>query len=148
MKQRNQNIPAVYLVLITDNKILLLRRFNTGFEDGKYSMIAGHVEDSESCIQSMVREAKEEADIQIRPEDLKLVHIMHRHKSMNESTERIDMFFQATNWQGEIKIMESNKCDDLSWFDLDNLPENTLFYVRRAIKNIERGIYYSEFGFS
>jgi 8-oxo-dGTP diphosphatase len=42
------NIPASYLFLERDNRILLLRRSNTGYEDGNYSLIAGHVEANES----------------------------------------------------------------------------------------------------
>ena len=63
MKVYNQNIPAAYLVLIKEKKILLLRRFNTGYEDGNYSFIAGHVEKSESFTACIIREAKEEANI-------------------------------------------------------------------------------------
>ncbi len=33
---------ACYLILIREGKILLLRRFNTGWEDGKYTLIFGH----------------------------------------------------------------------------------------------------------
>ena len=38
---------AVYLLLIRDGQILLLRRYNTGYEDGNYGVIAGHVERDE-----------------------------------------------------------------------------------------------------
>ena len=59
-KERHKLIPSVYLVLIKNNKILLLRRFNTGFMDGYYSLPAGHVESNETLTSAMVREAKEE----------------------------------------------------------------------------------------
>ncbi|KKQ89877.1 MAG: NUDIX hydrolase [Berkelbacteria bacterium GW2011_GWA2_38_9] len=148
MKQKNQNIPAVYLVLIKDNKILLLRRFNTGFEDGKYSMIAGHVEKGESFTQSIIREAQEEAGILVRPKNLKFIHFMHRIVHNHEESERVDVFFQVTNWQGEIVNQEPQKCDDLAWFDLNDLPTNTIPYIKQAIERINNGISYSEFGWS
>ena len=44
MTQRNRVDSAVYLVLIEDGKILLSRRFNTGFEDGNYSLPSGHLD--------------------------------------------------------------------------------------------------------
>ena len=142
-KERHKLIPSVYLVSIKDNKILLLRRFNTGFMDGFYSFPAGHVEENETLTQAMVREAKEEIGVDIKREDLRLVHVMHR-KEPNE--ERINFFFQAEKYQGEPKIMEPHKCDDLSWFDLDNLPENVIPYIKEAIKNILERKIYSEYG--
>jgi hypothetical protein len=42
--------------------------------------------------------------------------------------------------------MEPHKCDDLRWFELDNLPENTVLYIRQAIDCISKNIFYSEFG--
>ena len=44
-KIRFQMPVAVHLLLVKDNKVLLLRRFNTGYEYGNYSVVAGHVDD-------------------------------------------------------------------------------------------------------
>ena len=52
---------AVYLLLLREGQVLLLRRHNTGYEDGNYSVIAGHVEPGERITQALVREAAEEA---------------------------------------------------------------------------------------
>ena len=46
--ERFKVITAVHLILIENNKILLQRRYNTGYEDGNYSVVAGHVEENES----------------------------------------------------------------------------------------------------
>lgn len=42
-KERFKVVPAVYLVLRRGEGVLLLRRANTGYQDGKYSLIAGHL---------------------------------------------------------------------------------------------------------
>ena len=136
---------AAYLIPEKDEKILLLRRSNTGYEDGKYSLVAGHVDKGESVIQTMVREAGEEAGIFIRPENLELAHIMHRMKK-KENDERIDFFFRCRSWEGEIKNMEPHKCDDLSWFSPKAIPENTIDYIKTALKLADKGQIYSEFG--
>jgi len=39
---------ATYLLLIKSGKILFQRRFNTGWEDGKYTLISGHLEGDEN----------------------------------------------------------------------------------------------------
>lgn len=119
-KIRFQMPVAVHLLLVKDNKVLLLRRFNTGYEDGNYSVVAGHVDSDEDLKTAMIREAKEEAGIEITPNNINFASVMHR----KSDDERIDFFFIADSWEGEITNMEPQKCDDLSWFDINNLPSN------------------------
>ncbi|GHO43555.1 NUDIX hydrolase [Ktedonospora formicarum] len=135
---------AVHLLLLRDNEILLLRRNNTGYEDGNYSVIAGHVEKGEEVMQAMAREAYEEANIDITRENLKVVGIMHR----KTKSERIDFFLTAREWQGELRNKEPHKCDELAWYPLQNLPENTIPYVRQAIENFQAGKWFDSFGWS
>ena len=133
---------AVHLLIIQDEKILLLRRYNTGYEDGNYSVVAGHLNGGEQIIDAAIREAKEEVGIEIQEEDVEIVQMMHR---IAES-ERIDFFVTVASWQGEIVNNEPDKCDDLSWFPLDQLPENTIPYVWQAIRNYHNDIPFSSFG--
>lgn len=133
-------ILSIYLILIKDGKVLLLRRANTGYEDGKYGLPAGHADGNESARVATAREAKEEAGIEVNPEDLKFTHCMHRL----QEDERVDFFFAADKWEGEPKNMEPEKCDDLSWFPLDDLPPNTIPYIKQALELYQQGIYYSE----
>ncbi len=144
-KIRHTIIPASYLILEKGNEILLLRRFNTGYQDGMYSLIAGHLEAGETFTQTIIREALEEAGIIIAPSNITPVHIMHR-KSNKDSEERIDIFFRATQWQGTLSNKEPHKCDDLQWFDYNKLPSNLLPYVQLVLNNTKKGIFYSEYG--
>ena len=146
-KERHKIIPASYLVLIKEDKILLSRRFNTGYQDGKYSLVAGHVDKGETFTQCLVREAKEEANISVKPEDLKVVHVMQRDSKAEKNNERVDVFFLAEKWDGAPANKEPHKCDDLSWFDLEEIPENTIPYIKQAIDCIKNKIFYSEHGF-
>lgn len=142
-EERFKQIATSHLFLIKDNKILLLRRFNTGYEDGKYSVVAGHIEPNETATRTMVREAKEEAGIDIDLEDLEVAHVMHRNDT-NE--ERIDFFLMPKKWSGEPKNLEPHKCDDLRWFDLEKLPDNTIPYIKQAIDCFLHNKIYSEHG--
>ena len=146
--ERHFVIAAVHLILIKEGKILLLRRFNTGWGDGKYSVVAGHVDRNETVKSAMVREAMEEAGIVISRDDLEFVHVMHR-KSVQEhksDENRVDFFFSAKKWKGVPKNMEPDKCDDLDWFEVGALPSNMVPYVRRAIDSIMHRRAYSEVG--
>jgi mutator protein MutT len=139
---RFKMITSSYLILLKDKKILLSRRLNTGYEDGKYSLPAGHVEAGETLSQALIREAGEEIGIIIKPADVELVHTMHRiHEDI-----RLDFFFTIRSYQGEIKNMEPEKCDDLRFFPLDKLPENTIPYIKSAIELTLKMQIYSEFG--
>lgn len=136
---------AVFVLFIKDEKILLLRRYQTGWQDGNYSLPAGHVEENEKVSEALIREIKEETSIELSQEQIKLAHVMHR-KSLDRVY--VDFFFVADQWDGEPKNLELNKCDDLSWFPLDELPSNVLKFVRRAIDAYRSGAPFSEFGWS
>jgi ADP-ribose pyrophosphatase YjhB (NUDIX family) len=141
-KDRFKIIPTSHLILVKDGKILLLRRFNTGWSDGQYSVVAGHLDGNETFLQAMVREAREEAGIELSQEDLEVVHVVHR----KSNEERIDFFILAKKWKGDPKNMEPHKCDDLNWFEMDRLPDNTIPYIRQAIDCFRKGVFYSEHG--
>lgn len=140
-KERFRAIPAVYLSLIKDNKVLLLLRKNTGFEDGNYGLVSGHLEPDETIMQAMAREAKEESGIEIDLADLELQHVLNRQESGNE---RIDFFFSAKKWNGEITNTEPHKCDGLEWFDLDKLPNNIVDYINQVLEDIKDKKIYRE----
>jgi ADP-ribose pyrophosphatase YjhB (NUDIX family) len=132
---------AVHLILIKDDQILLLRRCNTPWRNGWYSVIAGHVDGNETIAHAMAREALEEGGLTIQEDDLRIVHVLHRTSNF----EFIDYFFVPEKYSGVPKNMEPEKCDDLSWFPIDALPENTIPYIRHAMERIRTGVVFSEF---
>ncbi len=142
-KERFKLIPEVFLVLVRDGKVLLSRRFQTGYEDGKYGMVAGHVDGNETMRQAMAGEANEETGITIEPTNLEHMLTMHRWCGDHE---RIGFYFTVQQWGGEIKNMEPHRCEDLSWFPVDQLPENTIPHIRTAIDCCAKGARYYEFG--
>ena len=133
---------AVYLILIKDEKVLLLRRFNTGWRDGDYTLPAGHVDGEESMRTALCREAKEEVGVTVQPADLQFAHVMH-HRGDHEY---VDFYFSASSWTGEPTNCEPNKCDDLCWLPLKGLPENVIPNVKQALSAIAGNEHYSEFG--
>lgn len=125
--------------------MLLLKRANTGYHDGDYGLIAGHVEASETFTDAIIREAQEEAGIALKPDHLQVVHVMHRKSDLDKS-ERVDVYFLAKKWGGKIINKEPNKCSELKWFEADKLPSNTIGAVRKAITAVINQIPYSEYG--
>ena len=137
---------AVYLILLKEDKILLARRYNTGWMDGKYSLIAGHIDGNEEITKAMIREAYEEAGIIVSKKNLIPGTVLHRKSSDNQ--EYIDFFFIAINWKGKPTIKETDKCDDMKWFPLNKLPKNLLPYILEAINNYKNKISFSESGWN
>lgn len=135
---------AVYAVFKKNDEILLLKRVNSGFEDGNYSLVAGHLDGNETVKEALKREVKEEVGIEINLDYVDLVHIMHRR---TPDREYIDFFLSVSKWEGEIKNMEPEKCSELMWYKTDKLPENTIPYIRFAIDQINNKEIYMEYGF-
>lgn len=135
-------IATAHIFLIRDGKVLLLRRFNTGYEDGKYSVVAGHLDGDEEVKAAAMREGWEEVGIGMSPADLEVVGVMHR----KSTDERVDFFLAATSWDGEATNREPDKCDGLGWFEMDALPSNTIPYVIRALDNYRAGRWFDSYG--
>ncbi len=132
---------TVHLLFFRENQVLLLRRFNTGYADGQYSVPAGHLDGGETVMAAAAREAKEEVGVTIDESDMTFSTVMHRI----EDDERVDFFLHVHQWQGEPFNAEPDKCDDLCWTNVNQLPVNTVAYVRQALGNHLAGIPFDEF---
>jgi 8-oxo-dGTP diphosphatase len=140
LQNRTHTAVAAYLLLIKKNEICLLLRKNTGYCDGMYSLIAGHVEENEFASAAMLREAKEEAGLDLALSQLQVAHVLHRKSNrMN-----IEVFFLCTEWEGSVQNLEPHKCEHLQFFPIHDLPSNTIEYIVRVIQAVERGEFYSE----
>ena len=139
---RHSLIPAVYVVFRKNDHVLLLRRFNTGYADGMLTPPAGHVEAGEKFSQAAVREAAEEVGVIVDEKHLEPLHVAQRRNSMGQ--ERIDIYFIAHQWQGEILNKEPHKCSELVWAPISNLPEDLLLVSKRGLELGLQGIFYSE----
>jgi len=143
-KDRFKLIPSVYLILVYDDgQVLLLRRQNTGFKDGELGLPAGHMDGEEELMQAMCREAKEEIGLDLDPENLILAHTMHRRQSDHE---RMDFFIMCRKWTGSELNCEPEKCSELIWVSLDDLPEDLIDYYKQVFEHIRQGSVYSSFG--
>ena len=147
LEKYNQSMRAtfpvtVHLLFFREGQVLLLRRFNTGYADGQYSVPAGHLDGDETVVAAARREAWEEIGLQIQSEDILFSSVMHRM----DGDERVDFFVEVRMWEGEPANTEPDKCDDLRWADLDRLPENVVPYVKKAIQNHHGGLMFDEFG--
>jgi 8-oxo-dGTP diphosphatase len=131
-KERFKVITAVYLILEKGDEILLGRRANTGYMDGMLSLPAGHHDGNETLREAMAREAKEEIGIEIRPDDMEFVYMLHRPYAVDG--DRIDAYFKVTKWAGEPTNLEPEKCSELSWFKKSGLPADVIPKIKLVVE--------------
>jgi len=127
-------VPSVFVALIKDGQVFLIRRKNTGWIDGWYDLPAGHLEEQEHLKDGAVRELKEESGAIAEPDDLELIHVHQNHH--NPQTPHYGYIFIANKWRGEPRLVEPEKSDDARWFPLTKLPAKLSPYVRAALKNV------------
>jgi 8-oxo-dGTP diphosphatase len=133
-------IAAVFLVLIKDGKVLMVRRQNSGWSDGDYDLVAGHVDGNEYLATALARETEEEIGITFDTKQAKLVHLSH----FIGDKEYLNAAFRVDEWQGEPRIMEPHKHSDLRWFPLSDLPENITPATKAILSSYAKGEMYSE----
>lgn len=149
MKDRYLLRCAVFLLLTKEENnqeyILLQRRYQTGLLDGQYDVSSsGHLEQNETLADAMIRETKEEIGIEIESKDLNYSSTIHANFG---SYEYLFIVFSASKFKGIPKVMEENKCDDISWYPINNLPDNIIESRKIMIDNYLNKNIYSEYGF-
>ncbi len=150
MGEHFKTLSAVMLILEKQiegrKQILLQKRQNTGYMDGMWDCAAsGHVEENESMKMAMKREAQEELGIQINIDDIKFASFSHKY-TISTGVIYYNAYFSISNYDGKITIAEPEKCSDLKWFYIDELPEDLICDRKIAIQNYCNNIPYSEYG--
>lgn len=142
-KMRYKVTPAVWLCLFRtkDNgeiEVLLQKRQNTGYMDNRYDLsVSGHLEPGENASQAVVREAKEEIGIEVALEDLEFLTLVDA-----PAEGYLKLFFTTKQWKGTPRIMEPEKCSELLWSPLNNLPSSFCPTLIPVIRNIQQKRYY------
>jgi 8-oxo-dGTP pyrophosphatase MutT (NUDIX family) len=143
MTERYVVVPASYVLFLRrvgeEDQILLQLRRGTGYMDEHWATAAaGHVERGESVFAAAVREATEELgvlDVELAP-----LCAMHRTGATGDPVdERVDYFLLATSWSGEPRIVEADKCADLRWFGVHDLPTPVVPHEQRVIEALRDG---------
>ena len=138
MGERHLTRTAVFVVLERNGKVLLIRRANTGWADGLLTLPSGHVDKGEMVTEAAVKEVKEEAGVDIRPEDLEFIHADYVRDMYT------NFYFRATKWVGEPKLNEPHLSSETVWADVNDLPDDMIASVKNMFAQIKRRSYFSE----
>ncbi|MFI1283849.1 NUDIX domain-containing protein [Streptomyces sp. NPDC020858] len=141
------NVIGVHLYLEHQGRVLLgLRHPDSPFGASHHHFLAGHCE-RESAITCLIREAREEAGLRIRAEDVEFAHAVHVVDPPG-ARPRLQLVFRAHRWEGTEQVREPDKCVGWEWWPADALPEPIVPYARAAIEGIRAGRLYTEMGWS
>jgi len=121
------------LFLIDDGKILLFKRLNTWFGNNEFSVPGGMVDTGEEPETAVIREIKEEVDISVETTNLTLFHTGSSH--MNDRDFE-SYYYTAQTWTGQPKNLEPHRHTELGWYDLNDLPANTMAIVKEMIHKL------------
>lgn len=149
MSDRFALVPASYVYLLRDGtdgtEVLLQRRGPVPYMPGHWAAAAaGHVEPGETAYDAARREAVEE--LGITAVDLDFVLTMQRSRFGPAVEERVDWFFTSRSWSGEPRIVEPDKCAEIRWCRLDDLPEPMVPHEAHALAHLFSGVGYLTFG--
>jgi len=140
--EKEKFLSSVYLIIKNDKEeILLQRRQGTKLWPGFLALPAGHIDEKENAYEAVIREANEELGINISIENIVDTFVVNRrNKSLMPY---YDVYFEINSYVGTIIISEPEKCSELVWCDINNLPEDMIDFEVEAIKNNQLGIKFS-----
>lgn len=133
----------VLALLCVNDTVLLVRRKHPSFGNGMYSFIGGQVEPDERALQGLVREVFEETGLNLKESDFSFVHVLDRKGTEGPF---IALCFKADITGIHPINKEPEKHDDMSFFPLNNPPENLLDAHKQILACIAHNIPYSEHG--
>ncbi|MDB5166167.1 MAG: hypothetical protein JWM37_239 [Candidatus Saccharibacteria bacterium] len=138
-------IPSVNVFVVRDDKILLGRRADTGWMDGYLCPPGGHVEPYETPRLAMLREIREELGVDIDPADLEFVCVAVRNTT---PTEYVGYEFAINDKGYEFYNAEPDKCSELVWADVKELPDDIVAHFNEIItEGLLGGTPYLEIGY-
>jgi len=148
MGKHFKSLSAIFPIILQGKddtiQILLHRRKNTGYQDGKWDIAAsGHVDEGETAKMAVVRECAEELGIDVKIKDLSFVHLSHRVSNTGGRT-YYDIYFVVNKYDGIPKVIEPDKCSELRWFKIEDLPNEIIDIRKIALDNYRNEIQYSE----
>ena len=112
-------------IIIKDNKILLghrsANRTDTGgiHEPDTWTLPGGKQEFDETIIDGIIREVKEETNL-----DISDIELLSANDDISSDRHYVTLTFMAKNFSNELICMEPTKEDKWDFFDINELPDN------------------------
>ena len=120
---------------------VLLQKRN---DDNLWGNPGGSMELGETIYETVIREIKEETNLDIQKKDLKIFNIysgeeQHHIYPNNDEVYFVNIIFETNVVEGNLKIDSESK--ELKFFNLDDLPSN----ITKPFKSVKNDLKYKEF---
>ncbi len=118
-------------VLLRHNGKILLGKRKGSHGDGTWAPPGGHLEFKEELEECVRREVQEETNLAV-----KNIHFgtITNDVFVNEEKHYITIFMVCDYAAGELKIMESQKCEEWKWFRWDEIPRPLFLSFENLLK--------------
>ncbi|MFD4175930.1 NUDIX domain-containing protein [Streptomyces anulatus] len=107
----------------TNRVVLLQRSENAKFAQGMWDLPVGKSDPGEPITETAVRELYEETGLIVKPESLKVAHIIHGAWGVEAPNGFVTVVFAAHDWTGEPENREPRKHAQVRWVDADAIPD-------------------------
>jgi ADP-ribose pyrophosphatase YjhB (NUDIX family) len=128
------HLKLVHLIILQNQTVLLLKRQNTSVFDGLYALPGGKCEAHESLETAAAREAKEELGITVTPDQVKLLHQSITVSPTEPDVTYLNSFVEIVAYEGNIENAEPEKCAELKFYDLSELPGQMIPFARKGLE--------------
>lgn len=102
--------------------VLLQRGEGATFGQGLWDLPIGKADPGEAVTATAVRELHEETGLVVRPESLRLAHVVHGAWGVESPNGFLTVVFVAHEWEGEPENREPAKHARVCWAQTDDLP--------------------------
>jgi 8-oxo-dGTP diphosphatase len=130
---------GVGVMMLRDRNILLGKRHDDPEKadsllhgEGTWTFPGGKADFQEGLLDTLVREIKEETDMNVDPTDLKLFSVTNDRVPDNHF---VTIGFLTEKFMGDPKVMEPDEITEWKWFPLDELPEKMFFPCKKMVQN-------------
>lgn len=116
--------------ILNENNELLLQKRAVPAEKDHWCIPGGRLEMFETLEYAVIREVKEETDL-----DIKVIRLMGvcDHIIQDENAHWVAMSYLCKIEKGNPKIMEPDKASDMKWFALNELPDKLTITTKKAL---------------
>jgi 8-oxo-dGTP diphosphatase len=121
---------GVGVIIKKDNKVLIGTRKNAHGE-GTYSLPGGHLEFNEKVEDCAIRETMEEVGITIK--NIEMASFTN-DMFVKEDKHYITLFVTCDYDEGEVRVMEPDKCEGWQWVEWDKTPEPLFIPLQHLIE--------------